>query len=191
MSEVSQDRDRRRYFRINDRIGINYRVLQQDERSASAGKLRSQSELELCDARVGELLEKMRSRDPVLAELLEAMDKKLECVVRQLELESHMTQRLAYRVHEVSISACGMAITLEEALAADTCLELQLSLLPGDNRVQCLGLVLDSERREGEKGYYTRIDFCDLASRDQEILIQHLVQRQGRQLADGRSRSPL
>ena len=183
--------DRRRYFRIQDEIGIDYRVLEAEELQQAERvqdpELRLQEQLEVHDQRIAELLQRLGQRDPLLAEVLDVMDRKLQYAINQLQLETRMTQRLAYRVHEVSISACGMAVVLQEPLAQRALLDLRLTLLPSDQQIKCHGLVLESEMLPGNDGYNTRIDFCDLRARDQETLIQHIVQRQTKSLGDVRS----
>lgn len=192
MSDSPNASDRRRYFRINDEVGINYRVLEADELAQRDGNLVQQAQvleqLEVHDARISELLQKMGNRDPLLTQVLEALDRKLQYVVQQLQLEARMTRQLAYRVHEVSISACGLAVILPEQMEQRAVLELQLSLLPGERQIKCHGLVIESRMLPGSDGYNTRIDFFDMAPRDQETLIQHIVQRQSQMLGDVRTR---
>lgn len=195
MLETPLANDRRRYFRINDEVGINYRVLEAEELDGRVARHGPQSQfterLEACDERISDLLLKLGDRDPLMAEVLDAMDRKLQYVVQQLQLENRMTQQLAYRVHQVSISACGLAVVLQEPLEQNAVLELQLSLLPTERRVKCHGVVVEIEMLAGDAGYNTRIDFCDMAPRDQEILIQHIVQRQSQMLGDVRARLSL
>ena len=191
MTAKSLHNDRRRYFRIKDEIGIDYRILEAGELQQAGRMLdpetRIQEGLEAHDQRIAELLQRLGQRDPLVAEILDVMDRKLQYAINQLQLETRMTQQLAYRVHEVSISACGMAVVLDEPLEQRALLELRLSLLPSERQIKCHGLVIESEMLPGTAGYNTRIDFCDLRPRDQEVLIQHIVQRQSKLLGDVRA----
>lgn len=188
MTELPSSDDRRRYFRINDEIGINYRVLDDAEAEDQGSRLKRgnqlQGVLDTHDEKIARLILRLAERDPLVAEVLEAMDRKLESLVQGLMLESRITQQLAYRIHEVSISACGMAVVFDEPLQQNSLLEMQLVLLPTERQVRCHGMVIECEMMPADQGYKVRIDFCDLSSRDQEALIQHIVQRQGRLLSN-------
>ncbi len=183
------DTDRRRYFRINERLGIAYRVLGDEEESGSGEPpVDIYTLLSRYDRDITQLLGQLPSRDGPLRDLLDTLNKKINCIANQLELESRMIEQIAHRVAEVNISACGMAATLDEALAPGTRLELDLVLLPENQRLVARAVVVSSEPRTDGEGHYTRLAFSELDTGNQERLIQHIVRRQSELLRLKRER---
>lgn len=183
MVQAVSGSDRRRFFRISDNIGVNYRPLAPEELDQHIESLINPSDtltlLSDYNKQIESLLGQVALREPAVADLLSVMDKKINCVIAQLELESRLTQSLAHRVQEVNISACGMALTLDEQLESGLALDLELMLLPARLLLHCRGVVVDACPATEEDGYHTRIDFNGMAAQDQESLIQHIVKRQG------------
>ncbi|MGH1370704.1 MAG: PilZ domain-containing protein [Cellvibrionaceae bacterium] len=175
--------DRRRFFRINDNVGVNYRQLKESELNqhidALANPADSLSIIADCNKQIETLLSQLAIKEPLIADLVGAMNKKVNCVIQQLELETQLTQSLAHKIQEVNISACGMALTTEELLESGTVLDLELMLLPGRYLLHCHGIVVDATAANEGEGFHTRVDFSGMCSEDQELLIQHIVKRQG------------
>lgn len=173
--------DRRRYFRISESLGVAYRVIADDhiaEGSVSCAEPTSIYQLlEEHDDAISALLEKLRPRDPVIAELAASLNKKINCIINQLEMESRMIEQIAHKIYEVNISACGLAFTVEEAIAVGTRIQLDLVLLPEKKRILSDALVIGCDLVPD--GYYIRMNFMDMTLRDQELMIQHIVKRQG------------
>lgn len=189
MSERSKNTDRRRFFRISDQVGINYRVLDEVELSQveSLGKpIADRPLLTQYNNKISELLTVLGETNPLLAELLDTMDKKFNCVIQQLELDSSIARNLVHGVREVNISACGLALELDEQLPERAVVELQLSLRTKPALICCYGVVVEVAHLEMSDKYHTRIDYCGMSTRDQESLIQHIVQRQSQLLSEER-----
>lgn len=182
--------ERRRFFRINDAIGVAYRQLSAEEleqgsvtvdRGVSSDPQRL---LQAADKTIQTLLPLVRVKQPEVAELLEAMDQKLSFLVDQLEVESRLVERIAHRVHEVNISACGMALVVDEPLALGAVLALDLLLRPSEVHIHTRGEVVACQlaardQAEAMQGtHYVRMEFQGMGISDQELLIQHIVQRQ-------------
>ena len=175
-------RDRRRYFRINDTLGVAYRVLSQEEVEQSDDldkrPVDARNIIAGFDNQIDQLLLQLRPKDPVVTELVEILNKKLNSILDQLNLESDLVQRIAHKVQEVNISACGMAFVVDEELPSGTVLSLDLLLLPANLHVFTRGIVIDSTAVESGDGFHARLEFSGMESQDQEVLIQHIVQRQ-------------
>lgn len=176
--------DRRRFFRINDNVGVHYRQLDESELGQHLESLVRPTDtitlLSDYNKQIETLMAQLLIKDPLVGELMGVMNKKVDCVIQQLELETRLTQNLAHKVQEVNISACGMALLLEENLGKGAVLDLELMLLPGRYLLHCHGVVVDSApSNSDEGGFHTRVDFSGMSSEDQELLIQHIVKRQG------------
>lgn len=182
--------ERRRFFRINDAIGVAYRQLSAEELDQGSVTVAHgvssdpQVLLQSADKTIQTLLPLVRVKQPEVAELLEAMDQKLSFLVDQFEVESRLVERIAHRVHEVNISACGMALVVDEPLVLGSVLALDLLLRPSDVHIHTRGVVVACQlaardQAEAMQGsHYVRMEFRGMGITDQELLIQHIVQRQ-------------
>ncbi len=177
--------ERRRYFRITDSMGISYRPLGEEEARAFARQAKeSGGQFDYAanfDNRIQTLLDACKIQAPIAAELLDLMNKKLNFVIQQMDVDAELVHRIAYSTREVNVSACGMAFANEEALAKGQQLQLDILLHPSELHVVALAEVVDCEAfsTDGEDGgYFIRLDFIEINSNDQELLIQHIVKRQ-------------
>lgn len=184
--------DRRRYFRISDSLGVAYKVISDEhlgEDRVQAEPVRVFQLLEEQDRHIDQLLGRLNDRDPLVAELARALNQKLNSLVYQLEMESRLIEQIAHRVCEVNISACGLGFPVEEAMVPGTRVQLDLVLLPERQRLLTEAMVISCEPRV--EGHYARLDFVDMAPGDQEMLIQHIVKRQGDLLRTAREQAEL
>lgn len=184
--------ERRRFFRINDTLGVSCQLLSDKELEAvEAGvalcPVDTFSLIAGYDEKISEYLTELRQRDDVAAKLMEVINKKLDVALNQLEVESRTLQGISHRMKEVSISACGIAFIHDEPLATDAIVSLNLVLKPSNQYIVTYGRVVGSDLCKG--GFYARINFQNMEVSDQEMLIQHLVQRQGVQLREDRTGS--
>jgi len=173
--------DRRRFFRIDDHIGVSYQMVDEDELIGQSHPPRQSdifSLLNELDKTIVHELGELRLRDPKLAVLMDAFDKKLAALVNQMEIDNYLVQRLAHKVRHVNISACGMGLRVEDPLEEDDILMVELVLIPGNINIITYGRVISSEAVGGGE-YYIRMDFFGMSPSDQELLIQHIVRRQG------------
>ena len=103
--------ERRRYFRIDDTIGLSYRVLGTQEAKVFAEQTRNQgSNFDFAanfDNRIQTLLDACRIQSPLAAELIDLMNKKLNFVVRQMDVDTELMHKVAYTLRQVNVSACG------------------------------------------------------------------------------------
>ncbi len=177
-----QDDERRRYFRINDTVGISYHVLEGDdlrnnpiEHAPDILDLVSQQ-----DQQIEKLLLDIADENPKVAELVTVFNQKLERVVSQLVMESRLVGRIAHRVREANLSACGVAFHNDESITEGARLKMELTLYPSEKSMILHGMVVGCEP-DGD-GWYWRIDFYRMAETMQEVLIQHVVKSQSQQL---------
>lgn len=174
------NQERRRYFRITETIGISYRPLDSQEHGEPPNVLDLVSEQ---DQLLEKLLIEVADTHPKVAELVTVFNQKLERVVNQLMVESNLVSRIAQKVREVNISACGIAFINDEYIPENTALSMELTLHPEQNKIQTSGRVISCEQDE-EENYYLRIDFFGMSSAHQESLIQHIVRSQSSQIKE-------
>lgn len=176
------EQERRRFFRINDTLGISYHLLENKNSKKESAKARTDV-LDLVseqDRQIEKLLLELEDESPKVAQLISVFNQKLERIVQQMVLESRLVGRIAHRVKEANISACGIAFENDEQIDVGAMLNLELTFYPSEKNLQTKAMVVGCDALEN--GYYWRIDFCGMDERKQEVLIQHMVKAQSHQL---------
>lgn len=181
--------ERRRFFRINDTLGVAYRLLTPEEIKAN-GKDKNTpanvfSMLANYDTVLNEQLAQLKVKQPLVEEILNSLNKKINCLINHLEMESRLVERLAHKIREVNISACGIAFVAEGEIKLGQDVSLDIVLQPSEMHIFTYGKVVGCDA-QGD-GAYVRINFYGMTQADQELLIQHIVQRQSTQLRTNRA----
>ncbi len=187
--------ERRRYFRIDDSMGVSYRCIGSEEAKAFVKQSRERGGAfdfaANFDNRIQTLLDTCKIQAPVAAELIDLMNKKLNFVIAQMDVDSELMHKIAYSLKQVNVSACGMAFANEEALKKGQLLQLDIMLHPSELQISAMAEVvdcspLDIDNVENDKTCFVRVDFTEVNSNDQELLIQHIVKRQSEILKERR-----
>jgi len=173
--------NRRRYFRIVDSLGVSYRVIVAEKEGEDDPEkcIDTLDILNHHNSLIQEQLRVVEDTSPELATLASQLNKKIDAILMMLELDSLMTHHACHRIDEASISASGIAFPIEESLAPNTALELDLLLRPSSKHVVTVGQVVSCDKVTDTNTYYLRVDFTDMTDTHRETLIQHIVQRQG------------
>ncbi|WP_370980720.1 PilZ domain-containing protein [Agaribacterium sp. ZY112] len=180
-----KESERRRYFRINDTVGLTILSLNGKE-LLGAESVFSMNPLQLInegDNELEELVSLLKDKQPEVSRALSLMNQKLERVANLLALESNLLEHFSERIQEVNISACGLAFTHHELLLNNTMLDLQLTLYPDELKIRSRAKVVRCEKNEHEL-WRCRVDFIGMSEEDQERLIRHIVQNQSSMLKD-------
>lgn len=175
------DNERRRFFRINETVGIAWHVLEGAEMPRSETPSDLLSLFSEQDHKIEKLLIELEDENPKVAELIALFNQKLERVVQQFMLDSGLVARIANKVKEANLSACGIAFINEEAITEGADLRMELTLYPSQRRIHTDGRVVGCDNL-GNQRHYWRIDFYGMSKADQEDLIQHIVRSQSQQL---------
>lgn len=179
--------ERRRFFRIDDSMGVAYRCLGSEEARVFTQQSREQgSNFDYAanfDNRIQTLLDACRVQSPIAAELVDLLNKKLNFMVQQLDIDSSLIQSIAYSMEQVNVSACGIAFCIPEALPVGQSVQLDILLHPSELHVMILAAVvacepIDEVDERNAQQYFVRMDFAEINNSDQELLIQHIVKRQ-------------
>lgn len=184
--------ERRRYFRIQDRLGLRYQVLDAGETETEPTLpegLRSDTELLVLEQQIRQGIDHLRSQSNAVAPVLDLLNQKLNRLLGSddtsdggFEGESVVTQ--------MSLSACGLAFEAASPIDVGRLLLLELTLLPDYIRLNIKGLVVVRESRpadeQGHPRYLLRVEFVELEEDTQEVLIQHVLRCQTRELKQRR-----
>jgi c-di-GMP-binding flagellar brake protein YcgR len=187
--------ERRRYFRIEDRVALTYRVLDEETLAAAlsrlgAGypdKLSLASGFATASSQMRHTLERFRKDMPDVASYLEALNEKLDLVVQLLATtENDLANE---PTHEVNLSASGISFVADEPVAIDRHVEMKLLLFPSYTCLLCFGTVVHCD--PAEKGrptslYNIGVDFTHIREEDRDLIVRHVLQRQSTMLREAR-----
>lgn len=173
--------ERRRFFRINETVGIAWHVLDGTDKPMHTNPVDLFALVSEQDQKIEKLLLELAEEQPKVAELVTIFNQKLERVIGQIMLDSNLVKRMANKMKEANISACGIAFMNEEPIPVGADLRIELTLFPSQRRLITDGRVVGCDLQERDK-YYWRIDFYGMTKVDQEDLIQHIVRSQSQQL---------
>ena len=173
--------ERRRYFRVNDEAELSFRVMdnadienwQQHQQTGSA------AELAKLENEIGVALSHLKSQSPQGGKLLELLNQKINLVSRNEVAALQLDEE--GQLQRVNLSACGIAFHTEQSVASNQQLLIQLKLKPSNITLTMSGRVVDSQARENGSSLL-RVEFNELDSSNQDLLVQHMFQVQSREL---------
>ncbi|NKN34573.1 PilZ domain-containing protein [Marichromatium bheemlicum] len=175
-----QERERRRFFRIDDTVGLQLTpiaaadeaqmIAEFSERSADVGLL---NELHAIRDQALPQRRKLEYKFPTVAAYTRVLERQIEMLA--IAFESRQ-QNIVLKQHPVNLSAQGMSLVLDPPPPPGGLLEIQLQLYPEHNRIFTLGRVL--KRDTGP----TAIEFEYLREADCEAIVRHIHALQLRRL---------
>ncbi|MTW20214.1 PilZ domain-containing protein [Allochromatium palmeri] len=184
--DEQNERDRRRYFRIEDRVGLL--IVQLD----AAAEARLVESLETPSSREGLLNDLHAIRELHLPER-RALEYKFPTVATYIKVIESQIEALAQAIgdgenfpNSADTSAClsaqGLALDWPEALALDSRVELRLTLFPDRVHIRSLARVVRCDKADDQPGYRIAVDFVHLREADREAVIRHVYRLQRLQL---------
>jgi hypothetical protein len=183
MNEVlSNQSERRRYFRIDDEIMLVYRTISQEEvpgpeyfQSQFIDHFSLTSTLEYL-TRESQVQLRLIQRDyPEVSKYLETLERKIQVLAQAFMVSNnHLAEQ---PTHKVNLSASGIAFDAEQPLAEGQILELKMVVPPVLVGILTFGKVIYC-REQPDGLYRTGVDFLALRDQDREFLIRHVVKRQ-------------
>lgn len=173
------EEERRRYFRIEDEVAISFSLLEDEDNHED--NLNQEFHMSL-EVQIRHAMVDIRSQSPKVAQVLDLMNQKIN-LLRSLEDQGGNTPVLK----GANLSACGVAFSWHEALPINQQLMVNLYLQPNHELIRTEAHVAgvapnqDPETNQDEP-HIIRLDFDNIQKNYQELLIQHVVQRQGYQI---------
>lgn len=181
--------ERRRYFRIKDRVAVKYcLVSEQDYADAVTTMLESRPGLmgvantfAASTRQIAPTVRRIRELHPELCRYLAMVNEKLDMLARAFSIaESKMAD---WPTQRVCLSAGGIAFDAQASLAVGTRLKVTLVLFPSLVHIIALGSVVQSRTSADEAvNHRIAVEFTDITEEDRELLIQHIVQRESQRL---------
>jgi len=190
--------ERRQFFRIDDSLSLSYRQVSSDRLAASIECLENEidsdftvvSSLAAVSQEMMGTLNKIESSRPEIAAYLKSLDRKIDILGRALMAQT--TELLKQPAQAVNLSATGISFQVSEFIQPGSTLELKLLLTPSYAGILSFVEVIGCdpaapEPEEPDPGYNLRTAFVHIRERDRDVLIQHVIQRQGAQIRRARA----
>ncbi|MBQ0711677.1 MAG: PilZ domain-containing protein [Porticoccus sp.] len=174
--------ERRNFYRINDVVGLSFRVLGHDDYTfpsiSTNIELPVTNLLAEIDREFNQATNILWNENPTMAKALGLLNKKISIIAAH-SLQSEDQSIDSYEEMMVNISGCGMAFKCAERLDLGTRLQLVLTLQPSNTQLDFTGEVVACHHTVSniEKPYSVSINF-EKNNSAQEQLIQHIVQKQ-------------
>lgn len=180
--------EKRNFFRIDDTIGLTYSTIEGDDEQPAADAEQGDFPLTRLfaeiDRKFNRLANNLYHENPGLAEALGLLNQKISAIAaRALQEENQPVG--PYREQKVNISASGIAFHSAEPIPAETRVRFSAALKPSNIVLNFTGRVICCEPSSDFPAlpYWIRISIDGDNATAQEQLIQHIVQKQGAQLA--------
>jgi hypothetical protein len=188
-------RDVRRFFRMDDVVHLSYQLIPKEQ---LAERLEQQGSgepdtfttlggLSVISQQASIHLHRIEADAPDVAAYLKALDRKIELLGRAfLMQDAELGEQSAKRVN---ISASGIALHGPRPLEVGSVVEIKLLLPPAMTAIHTFGEVVaceESDDAEPGNPYTLRFDFTHMQESDRELLIRHMLRRQGTMLRESR-----
>ncbi len=184
---MTEQTERRRYFRINDIIGLSYAVLQDGEEFSPESTDGLAEKLAKFDARFNRIENTLWQENPTVAQALGLLNTKISTIAAHYTQQAgHPTE--SYDEMEVSISGCGLAFDCVEPLPPQTRLRVGVLLKPSNIELKFSAAVVACEPALADPAgaYWMRIEIEEENHAAREQLVQHVVQKQSISVEESR-----
>jgi len=193
---VIQSLDRRRNERIDDEMVMFWREIKPDEipegagdgDNAQSGDFSLSAQMKLLGLEMGELLKRVGRANPLLAEYLTLMDRKVDALASSIIVKDHFAD--CHTTRHVNLSASGLAFLTGKEFPLGTLLEMKMVFSPALTNIIAYGRVIYCIHYDGDKPLSHRIGvgFVRLHDYDRELLSGRVNGRQfhGKENRDSR-----
>ncbi|BBA37268.1 type IV pilus assembly PilZ [Methylocaldum marinum] len=189
VSGKDTEKERRRYFRIEDEIILFFREIAPDDipdnrspRDFPLDSFALSASLDLLTQESRKLLRKIERDSPEVGDFLKVLERKIDLVARSfLSYEANLAEQSTQRV---SLSASGLSFEVEKPYAPGKVLEIKMVLHPDLVGLIAYGRIVYCKKNppDSDLPYQISVDFVGLRDSDRELLIRHVVRRQLQQL---------
>lgn len=184
-------KERRRFFRIEDIIGIKTEVIQHNEIEHRVKKfwddqhqfsLRNEFNYELDQHQAD--LKHIKNKMPEVGRYLDLLQKQLDMLTEKVLQDS---DDFTDEEKQVNLSAQGISFVTDEVVHEGNIIEMNLKLLPGRQKIVLFSKVINCHKIDNEEGQYkVALDFEHIHDADREILVKHVHGKQLRALGAAR-----
>jgi c-di-GMP-binding flagellar brake protein YcgR len=187
--------DRRRYFRINDKVSLRYRVVQdidiETEIKRTEHEQNNLAELKnafnCIESKIMSKMSRLEEVSPLVAEILGLYDKKLS-LIESMVLQKDDRDNSITETQHVNLSASGMSFESNTPINEDVNLRIEMVLFPEYQFIPIYARVIDCRKKMDDNLYRfnVAVDFIGISETDQEIIMQHILSKQAKSIKDER-----
>lgn len=184
-------KERRRYYRINDSVSLKYRVVQNSDMENELNQMQYGQLLltdlhntsKCLDARLDAMCRHLGKSNPLIAEMLELINKKFAIIDRMIYNKEEQEDPMS-PAQEVIISAGGIAFDAQTPLAKDTRLKMELVIFPECHYIPAYARVIHCRKKEDDSihRYKIAVDFIGLSEEDREKIVNHVLKKESEKL---------
>jgi c-di-GMP-binding flagellar brake protein YcgR len=179
--------DRRRYFRINDKVSLKYRVVQGIDINTEI--IRTEHEqnnlaeiknaFNCIEAKIISKMGRVEEVSPLVAEILGLYDKKLS-LIESIIMHNDDKENSITETQQVNLSASGMSFESNTPINEDVKLKMELILFPEYQFIPLYARVVDCKKKMDDNLYRFTIavEFVGICESDQETIMQHVLNKQ-------------
>lgn len=192
---MSDQRDRRRSFRVSEPAYVLYETLTDEEFDVGMPtfKLRrgindgARAQLVDVEARLGEAMYRLKGDGSPLSRVLTLLNEKLDILARELPGLRETTSSLARQpLQTCELSADGLAFSSENLVSVEDKLYIRF-LLSSDNLYvdafcKVVRITEPPDPSIAKRAYGIVVEFVNLSPAQREILIQHMFSRESETL---------
>lgn len=186
------DRERRRYFRITDEVGIESKPIEEEQTqqhlqdfwaSPHEHSLRNEFNYQIQQRKSD--LSVIQRKYPEIGRYLEVLQQQMD---RLSEKVLAISGESRVEPQQASLSASGIRFYADEKVDRGDMVELKLTLFPDLQKLVIFAKVIDcAKNNDNFPGLYTiSLDFEHIHEADREILIRHIHGKQLRALGAAR-----
>ncbi|WP_297808107.1 PilZ domain-containing protein [uncultured Methylophaga sp.] len=187
--------DRREFFRINDTVVVDYKVIEKQQVAQAADRVarasvddetNEKAQLRAIQNAFSHLVDQINHHDREVARALRMLDDKINLVSQSMQRYNNPIN--PDDLTEANLSGGGIAFMVDEAVPIRDHVELHLQLLPTANTIHALATVISCERLMGaspDKPYHLRMVFTHMDEQDRNQLVKHTLNRQAEMLRGG------
>lgn len=190
--------EKRRFYRIDDRVSLSYKVIAEADLDAAIASLKVTSgrrqkllgSLAELDGRINTLLPDIDDQLPEVASVLRLLNRKVHIVGQMVGSEEASDGELNVSfkpTHKISLSASGVSFHAPESVRVYDCLELSLTLFPEYYFFKAFGRVVscrDALPSAPEFNKLVAVDFVFVDEGDQDYIMSHVLTKQSEHLRE-------
>ncbi|MEQ5836899.1 PilZ domain-containing protein [Marinobacter sp. NFXS9] len=183
-----QGEERRRYYRVDDRVALRYIRLSDGESVAGElSDLSLRSRLADLELMLDQALSKLTVAAPEVREVADLLNRKLDLALEGAGLGLDGERPATLVTRDVSLSGSGFAFPVDEAIEVGEMVLVDLLFHPERRTIRALARVVASGREDSD--HYLRLDIERITEADQELLMGHIMRLQSARLRQ-RDESP-
>jgi len=188
--------ERREYFRIDDEVALDYRLIGEGEAEQLREKIQSRlldrftaaSSFTATSRQMTHVIHKVQNQSPELARCLQAIDQKLNMIAQLFVSEEMDLHEQSTR--EVNLSAGGISFRSQQKIRIDSLLELRMVLFPSLVGILTVSRAVQCERVNDANlkfPWQISVVYEHLRESDRELLVRHIMSKETQQLRSRRS----